>query len=127
MAKVTKPQFEQYLHELKRGRKPAPMKVIQQFAPRVEKLLEDTGEILIQKSTKMGHPDAMIELTASWLSGQGDLDGAIADIEPIWPGDVFEPKAEKHTFVHRDENAILAFAAELPDNQFISGRVILIL
>jgi hypothetical protein len=127
MAKVTKPQFEQYLHELKRDRKPAPMRIIQQFAPRVEKLLEDTGEILVQKSTKVVHPDAMLELTATWLSAQGDVDGAIADIEPLWPGDVFDTKAEKHAFIHRDENVILAFGAELPDNQFLTGRVIIIL
>ena len=127
MSKVSKPQFEQYLHELKRDRKPVPMKVIQEFAPKVEKLLEDTGEILIQKSTKVTHPDAMIELTATWLNAQGDIEGAIADIEPLWPGEIFDTSLEKHTFVHRDENVILAFGAEMPDNQFLTGRVIIIL
>jgi hypothetical protein len=127
LPKVTKPQFEQYLVELRKTRKPVPIKALHELAPKIEKLLEDSGEILIQKSTKTGHPEAMMELTAAWLSAQGDADGAIADLDPLWPGDVFEPAGENHTFYHRDENLVLAFAAEMPEQQYVTGRVVLIL
>lgn len=127
MPKVNRAKFEQTLVELRKSRKPAPHWTLREIATRIENLLEETGVFLIQKSTKAGQVEAMLELTATWLGSQADERGATGRLESVWPGKVFDEAFERHTFYPRDENLVLAFAAEIGEDRYVSGRIAVML
>ena len=122
MGQVRKPQFEQYLHELTRGR-PLGSQEVAQYRSRIMDLLEQVPEILVNKASVTGHPEMRLDFKCSWLGPDWSLDDVAKSLGNSFPADLFPVDGgESHLVESEDEVVALKFAVNLNDG-YLTGRI----
>lgn len=122
MGKVLRPQFEQFLHELRSG-KPLGPKLVAESRSSIMGLLEGIPDLLVNKATVTGHPEMRLDFKCSWLGPDWDQGEIASTLLDRFPGDLFPSGSlESHIVEFEDEVVVLRFAAQLPDG-FLAGRV----
>ena len=120
---MRKPEFEQFRQSLIRRSKPLPQQAREPYREATVKLLEGTGEILVQKARKDGHDTALVEIHGSWVGTDFSPEAVMSTLKGAWPGDLFSGAPEMHWIEHEEEVVTLDFACDLPNDQFVTGRV----
>jgi hypothetical protein len=122
MGRVLKPQFEQYLHEL-RSVKPLGAKEVGNYRSAIMAFLEEMPEILVNKASVTGHPEMKLDFKCSWLGPAWNQEEVVEALASQFPGGLFPSEAkESHLLEHEDEVAILRFAVKLADG-YLAGRI----
>ena len=122
MAKVLRPQFEQFMHELGKG-KALPSNLIAQYRTKLMALLEGIPEILVNKGSITGHADLRLDFNCTWLGpdwNQGEIASALLSVFPAY---VFpDGSQEAHIAEMEDEAVVFRFAAQLSEG-YLAGRI----
>ncbi|HTQ10762.1 MAG TPA: hypothetical protein VMI31_11865 [Fimbriimonadaceae bacterium] len=120
---MRKPEFEQFRRTLIRKAKALPQQAREPYRLAIVGLLEDTGLFLIQKARKDGHDEALLEIHGSWVGTDFSPDAVKAALLETWPGGVFGSGEQGFLLESEEEVAILQFAWDSGQGQFLTGRI----
>jgi len=122
MPKVLRPQFEQFLHQLGKG-KALPSNLVPQYRTKLMALLEGIPEILVNKGSVTGHADMRLDFNCTWLGPDWNQQEITAALLKGFPGDLFpDGSQEAHIAELEDEAVVFRFAAKLPEG-YLAARV----
>jgi|GEM_PF-1213234 hypothetical protein len=119
-----KPTFEQFRHTLIASGKPIPEKEIVPIQAAMVALLDSIPDLLVQKTRRQGHKDTLIEVSSSWVGLDADHRTTVATFKKHWPGSVFEGAEELWTIERHEESVVLQFAAQYPNDRYLTGKVL---
>lgn len=119
---MKRPQFEHFRRSLAAKAKPLPQQAREPYRAAIVLLLEETGEILVQKARKDGHDEAMIEIHGSWVGTDFSTGAVISRLRAHWPGSLFAEGEAMHWIEAEEEVVTLSFAASLGAGA-LTGRV----
>ncbi len=85
-------------------------------------LLEGTHDVVVQKSRKDGHDEALIDVRGSWMGTDFSPGHVKSELKDTWPGDLFEKGEQMHWIENEDEATVLEFAW-VGEAGFLTGRV----
>jgi hypothetical protein len=122
MPKVLRPQFEQFLHELGKG-KALPINLVSQYRAKVMALIEAIPELIVNKGSVTGHADMRLDFNCTWLGPNWSQDQIISALLERFSGNVFPADSrEAHVAELEDEAVVFRFAVQTPEG-YLAGRV----
>ena len=104
-----KPEFEQFLHTLLKTGKPLVQQAREPYRAAAVDLLENTGDILVQRARKDGHKDVQIEIHGTWVGPSYDPFAVVKQLRALWPGSLFSSGEELHFVEYKEEVVTLRF------------------
>jgi len=124
MPYVKKPAFETFRAQLIGRGKPLPEKEIVPIQAQIVAQLDTIRELLVQKSKRLSHKDAIIEITATWVGLDATAQEAVRTFKRSWPGNLFDGLDERFWVGDSDEAVLLTFAAAYSEDRYLTGRVL---
>jgi hypothetical protein len=104
-----------------------PEKAVVPVQAQVVAVLEQIPHLIVQKVRRLSHPDAMVEISCAWLGLDSSPEGASKALRAGWSDEAFGEAKTAH-FVHQEEDSVhLFFAAEYPEQRYLTGRVTAVL
>lgn len=120
---MRKPEFEQFRAELLRGGRPLPPRARAPIRERIVALLDDTGQILVQKSRQDGRDDALVEVHGTWVGADPSVEALVESIRAAWPGEAFVGGKLQSWLEAPEDVATLEFAWSAGEEGYLTGRI----
>jgi hypothetical protein len=120
---ILKPAFEQFRHELLTGGRPMLEKNIVPIQSAILDSLDQFSDMLVEKSRRLPHPEAMIEISAKWLGLASEQDEVIRLLKTEWEDTILGATQASFVTLRQDEKVILLFAGIYEESRYLTGRL----
>lgn len=86
--------------------------------------METDRSLIVEKVHFTSHPESMIEVVCAWVGLDAGQEAALASLKAVWSADILQAEEETATLDPQGDLVYLLFAATMPDDRFVTGKVL---